>query len=189
MFYTYNCIVSHCYFIGQTILVPFYEDEMEEETDVSSEDEDLAEPRWCTVRRNTHINGYGDAAAYIGMEFSRSNAEEGELSSGVIDAVVKKTNCVNGAMHFKLVNHSRIFNFVPCKNLMSTSKSNVFKVCNVFNLYFDSSNVLKVLIYFSVTSASEREAPRRKTSKSGKEDKNNMDIRRRKWPRSWSKLS
>ncbi len=142
-FYTYNHIISNHYFKGQTILVPFYEDEMEEETDVSSEDEDMAEPRWCTVRRNTHINGYGDAAAYIGMEFSRSDAEEGELSAGVIESVVKKTNCVNGAKHFKLVNPSRIFSFVPCKNLMSTSKSNVFKVCNVITLFFDFSKFKK----------------------------------------------
>ena len=126
------------FFSGQTTLVPFYQDEMEEGSDVSSEDEDITEPRWCTVRTDTHINGYGDAAAYIGMEFSRRDIEEGELAAGVIESVVKKRDCVNGAKHFKLVNGGTLCNFVPCKSLMSTSKSNVFKVCNPINLYFVS---------------------------------------------------
>ena len=111
---------------------------MEEGSDVSSEDEDITEPRWCTVRTDTHINGYGDAAAYIGMEFSRRDIEEGELAAGVIESVVKKRDCVNGAKHFKLVNGGTLCNFVPCKSLMSTSKSNVFKVCNPINLFFVS---------------------------------------------------
>ena len=111
---------------------------MEEGSDVSSEDEDITEPRWCTVRTDTHINGYGDAAAYIGMEFSRRDVEEGELATGVIESVVKKKGCENGAKHFKLVNDGTLCNFVPCKNLMSTSKSNVFKVRNTINLHFTS---------------------------------------------------
>jgi hypothetical protein len=108
---------------------------MEEESEASSEDDGIAEPRWCTVRNDTHINGYGDAASYIGMEFSRSHineggAEEDLLASGIIHSVVKNKNYIGGAEHFKLVNSSGSCNFVPCKMLMSTAKSNVFKVCN-----------------------------------------------------------
>ena len=131
---------------GKKELVPFYQDEMEEESEASSADEDIVEPRWCTVRRDTHINGYGDAASYIGMEFSRRDIEEGGvkeggdieeggveeslLASGVIHSVVRKKNHIGGAQHFKLVDASGACNFVPCKMLMSTAKSNVFKVCN-----------------------------------------------------------
>ena len=113
---------------------------MEEESEASSTDEGFVEPRWCTVRRDTHINGYGDAASYIGMEFSRRDIEEGGieeggveeslLASGVIHSVVRKRNHIGGAQHFKLVNASGACNFVPCKILMSTAKSNVYKVCN-----------------------------------------------------------
>ncbi len=108
---------------------------MEEESEASSTDENIVEPRWCTVRKETHINGYGDAASYIGMEFSRSDvdeegAEEGFLASGVIHSVVKKKNHLGGVQHFKLVNANGSCSFIPCKMLMSTAKSNVFKVYN-----------------------------------------------------------
>ena len=111
---------------------------MEEESEASSADEGFVEPRWCTVRRDTHINGYGDAASYIGMEFSRSDVQEGGaeegggeeslLSSGTIHSVVRKRDRIGGSQHFKLVNLNGSCNFVPCKMLMSTAKSNVFKV-------------------------------------------------------------
>ncbi len=125
-------------------MVPFYEDSMAEESDASSEDEDNAKPRWCTVRKDTHVNGYGDAAAYIGLEFSRSTVEEGDLANGVIESVVRKRDCLNNVNHFKLVNDRALCNFVPCKTLMSTSKSNVFKVRNVMNLYFVTSMIVKM---------------------------------------------
>ncbi len=57
--------------LGKKALVPFYEDEMEVESEASSEDEDISKPRWCTVRKHTHINSYGDAASYLDMEFTR----------------------------------------------------------------------------------------------------------------------
>ena len=124
--------------LGKKELVPFYQDEMEDESEASSADEGIVEPRWCTVRRDTHINGYGDAASYIGMEFSRSDVQEGGaeegggeeslLSSGTIHSVVRKRDRIGGSQHFKLVNLSGSCNFVPCKMLMSTAKSNVFKV-------------------------------------------------------------
>ncbi len=117
---------------------------MEEESEASSADEGFVEPRWCTVRRDTHINGYGDAASYIGMEFSRRDIEEGRveegdseegveeslIASGVIHSVVRKRDHIGGAQHFKLVNASGACNFVPCKILMSTARSNVYKVYN-----------------------------------------------------------
>ena len=70
----------------------------------------------------------------VGKEFSRSDvdeetAEKGFLASGVIHSVVKKRNHM-GVQHFKLVNASGRCNFIPCKMLMSTAKSNVFKVYN-----------------------------------------------------------
>ena len=128
---------------------------MEEESEASSADEGFVEPRWCTVRRDTHINGYGDAASYIGLEFSRRDIEEGRveegdieeggveeslIASGVIHSVVRKRNHIGGAQHFKLVNASGACNFVPCKILMSTAKSNVYKVCNciIYLCYFGS---------------------------------------------------
>ena len=129
-------IVYSPFVLGKKTLVPFYEDVVEAESEASSEDEDIAKPRWCNVRRDTHINGYGDAASYIGMEFSRSGADEDSLATGLIDSVVKNKEYINGAQHFKLVSGSKPCIFVPCKIIMSTAKSNVYKVCNciIFNL-------------------------------------------------------
>ncbi len=53
-------------------MVPFYEDDMEIESEASSEDENISQPRWCTIRKHTHINSYGDAASYFDMEFTRN---------------------------------------------------------------------------------------------------------------------
>jgi hypothetical protein len=118
-------------------LVPFYENEVEEESEASSEDEDIENPRWCTVRSATHINGYGDAAAYIGMAFSKKEHGDtaGGLTAGVIQSVVKKHNRLNGSQHFKLVDSNKRVEFVPCKIIMSTAKSNVYKVCSCVTTY------------------------------------------------------
>ncbi len=76
-----------------------------------------------------------DAASYIGMAFSRSGiAEKGILTSGVIYSVVKNKDCISGAQHFKLVDSGSRVNFVPCKVVVSTSKSNVYKVCSCMTL-------------------------------------------------------
>jgi hypothetical protein len=59
---------------GKRTYSAFYESEEEKEeviSPVSSEDEDICKPRWCTVRKHTYINTYGDAAAFIGLSFSK----------------------------------------------------------------------------------------------------------------------
>ena len=102
------------------------------------------------------------------MEFSRRDIEEGGdeeggveeslLASGVIHSVVRKKDHVGGAQHFKLVNASGACNFVPCKILMSTAKSNVYKVCNwiIYGLLFWQLLIIIIFmfVYYSDSSAS-----------------------------------
>jgi hypothetical protein len=62
------------------------------------------------------------------------DGSEDKFAEGVIKLVVRKSSCKDGALHFKLVNASGDEDFVPCKVVMSTAKSNVYKV--VTCLYF-----------------------------------------------------
>ena len=43
---------------------------------------------------------------------------------------MKKVNYKSGALHFKIINARGDEDFVPCKVLMSTAKSNMYKVLN-----------------------------------------------------------
>jgi hypothetical protein len=61
---------------GKASYVPFYNIEEEVESPPSSEDEDSSRPRWCTVRKNIHVNIYGKATAYIGLRFSKKTGEK-----------------------------------------------------------------------------------------------------------------
>ena len=111
---------------GAVKYVPYY-DESEEE--VSSDDEgSLAGRRWCTVRRSTHVNLFGDAAAYVDLEYAVKKSKK----LGTIEAVVRHVDVKNGALHFRLRDDSQNTSFELCSTIMSTRKNNSYKVMHCF---------------------------------------------------------
>jgi len=110
---------------------PFYESSEEDMSDQSSEDDNSVSPRWCTVRHQTHVPKFGDALAYVGLNYSRrlKNSSSHDLfSSGTIDKIVRKSDVANGELHFKLLNAADGATHELCKAVMSTNKRGVYKV-------------------------------------------------------------
>ena len=92
---------------------------------MSSQDD--VEPRWCTVRKNYAVPKYGNASAYVGLRFSKGK------EAGTIAAVVRNSSFCNGELHFAIDMDSNksdgCRDYILCKTMMSTSKSNMYKVC------------------------------------------------------------
>jgi hypothetical protein len=116
---------------GAKALAPYYATESESESDPSSSDEDTVTTRWCTVRKNSNVPLFGDSSLCIGLSFTRNiKAKDGNdsFSEGTIAAVMKNKSFQGGALHFKLVNSCDDSCYVLCKVILSTKKTNVYKV-------------------------------------------------------------
>lgn len=125
---------------GTQQLEPFYEDEdeeEEEEEELSSEDEsDRKEKgRWCTVRRLTNVSKFGDARRYVGERFTRKTGDKNNpLQKGTIASVARNRDEDRGELlHYKLQfegsdDTSGFEAFVACKKVMSTSRTNPYRV-------------------------------------------------------------
>jgi hypothetical protein len=73
---------------------------------------------------------FGNASRYVGEKFTRKTNPDDCLQSGTIVAVVRKRNVEKGKMlHYKLQDDNSSFvAYVPCKNVMTNSKKNIYKV-------------------------------------------------------------
>jgi hypothetical protein len=113
---------------GTITFEPFYTDGNSSGGDASSTDEDdAAIPRWCTVRRRCGVVKYGDASAYIGLTCTMSG------EAGTITAVMKNSSIRNGELHFAVQVDAdeaddASFAYIPCKDMMSTNKKSKYKV-------------------------------------------------------------
>lgn len=112
--------------LGAITFHPFYEEEGEEELS-SSEEEELSSSdeahRWCTVRRRSSVPKYGDATAYVGL----SCTIRGE--PGTIMKVMRNVGVRDGELHFAVQAEADGYTYVSCKEMMSTNKKSIYKVC------------------------------------------------------------
>ena len=106
---------------------------MSSEVEAPNSDSSQQSARWCTVRRNTNVPTFGDAARYVGQAFTRKTSDVNDaFRSGTIVALVRKRDLDNGkTLYFKLVDEkTEVSTCVQCKIVMSTSKKNIYKVCD-----------------------------------------------------------
>lgn len=125
---------------------PFYGDDESEDDPSSEEDNESETGRWCTVRNHTNVSKYGNAAAYVGLQYE--NSQKGCRAKGTIQAVVRNHQVCDGDLHFRLTEDSKTdFAYVMCKTLMSTSRKNYYKV-GVMLFYFKYCRTVRLLFYF-----------------------------------------
>jgi hypothetical protein len=93
--------------------------------------------RWCTVRRNTVLRGYGNANGYPGRRFiCKGSLSSSDLDKGMIVSIVRKRSFKDGSLHFKCVGidsdvsatRESDFHYIECKKMMSRARGCCYSI-------------------------------------------------------------